>query len=660
MATNGYDTVQQAFESAKRDFKSSLKQEELYRQILETTSIEQVYDATDKLQNEQAKKGHLRNLSKIDVYLSRLREYASVVEVFVQVQPDILALIWGPIKLLLQWANVLKQSFVAIVDALEEIGVLLPEFTEVTRIFQDNARIQEILVLFFKDILDFYMVTLKFFSSSHLKLVFEVLWPSRREKIKMVGELIKRHALLLRNEVQLSDIREAHGARRRQMEHFELTEKVSMEQEYNSIRTHISPRSYDDDLNRLQGSICPGTGNWLLRDKSFWDWMDRSQSASQILWLKGIPRSGKTFLAATIILYTKKLKSEGLKSHGTLFAFLSYKDSQTTALSVIHSLIFQLTAYSGTLQTALCQSSRQDLRGSLDLAAGLFESLLRCAGLVYIVIDGVDEIEERERSRLLEQLLRVSKNCQDYRILLSSRSESDLIAILKDDTVKIEVHQRNSGGVQVYVNHRMAQLFQERAFVPEFQAEIERSLARLAHIAKGMSPLLLLHLIFAIIWEIESQRELRELLSCPPESLGDAYILHDRTSDRIVLSAATLNLTDCCITYLSQAHHDPELPVEEVGFNLRSEAYRFHDFATLFWLELLKRFLVLKETNKLPEDLVDGLENLYSERYRCESQASAESQGSKEGFDIIDPQHAHSQQMLESVSGFQKIADNAD
>lgn len=166
MATSAYDPVQQAFESAKRDFKSKLKREELYRQILETTSIEQVYDATDKLQNQQSKKGHLRNLSKIDVYLSRLREYAGVVEVFVQVQPDILALIWGPIKLLLQWANVLKQSFDVIVDTLEEIGVLLPEFTEVTRIFGDNARIQEILVLFFKDILDFYLVTLNFFSSS--------------------------------------------------------------------------------------------------------------------------------------------------------------------------------------------------------------------------------------------------------------------------------------------------------------------------------------------------------------------------------------------------------------------------------------------------------------------------------------------------------------
>lgn len=120
----------------------------------------------------------------------------------------------------------------------------------------------------------------------------------------MVSELIKQHALLLRNEVRLSDIREAHEARRRQIEHFQLTERASMQQEYNSIRTHVSPRSYDEDLNRLQGSICPGTGSWLLRDKKFRDWMDPSQSASQILWLKGIPGSGRATSDSCFVFLT--------------------------------------------------------------------------------------------------------------------------------------------------------------------------------------------------------------------------------------------------------------------------------------------------------------------------------------------------------------------
>ena len=162
--TSAYDPVQQTFENVIRDFKSSLNDDALYKEILKTTSIDQVYDLTDKLQEEQAKKGHLRHLSKIQPYLEGLDSYAGVIEVFMQIKPDILALIWGPIKLLIQWASVLKQSFDAIINTTADIGVLLPEFREVAKLFDQNERIKDVLVLFFKDILDFYLIALKFFS----------------------------------------------------------------------------------------------------------------------------------------------------------------------------------------------------------------------------------------------------------------------------------------------------------------------------------------------------------------------------------------------------------------------------------------------------------------------------------------------------------------
>ena len=152
-----------AFENAIRDFKASLGDEELCKDISKMKSIEDVYDATDVLQKEQAGKGLLRHLAKIQPYLEGLRSYASVIEVFVQSKPDILSLIWGPIKLLLHWTNNMKQSFDAIVDAFADIGLLLPEFQEVRKLFSHNEHIKDVLVFFFRDILDFYLVVLKFF-----------------------------------------------------------------------------------------------------------------------------------------------------------------------------------------------------------------------------------------------------------------------------------------------------------------------------------------------------------------------------------------------------------------------------------------------------------------------------------------------------------------
>lgn len=160
------DPIQLVFDKSIREFKANLKNDKLYSEILQTTTIDQVYDITDKLQAEQAKDGHMRHMSKIGPFLERLRLYVGAIEVFVQVKPDMLALIWGPIKLLLQWASVLKQSLDGLVKTIADVGDLLPEFTDVMKLFGHNEQMKDVLALFFQDILDIYVIALKFFSLS--------------------------------------------------------------------------------------------------------------------------------------------------------------------------------------------------------------------------------------------------------------------------------------------------------------------------------------------------------------------------------------------------------------------------------------------------------------------------------------------------------------
>jgi hypothetical protein len=165
-ATNNVeDPFRAAFHGVIQDFRSKLKNDSLYNEILRTKNIEEVYAVTDRLQEEQARTGRLRNMSKITPFLEGLNSYANVIEVFMQAKPDVLALIWGPIKLILQWADVLKQSMDAIIDTTSEIGARLPEFRQSTRMFGKNKLISDVLILFFRDIMDFYIVALKFFSS---------------------------------------------------------------------------------------------------------------------------------------------------------------------------------------------------------------------------------------------------------------------------------------------------------------------------------------------------------------------------------------------------------------------------------------------------------------------------------------------------------------
>lgn len=157
------DPAQAAFNKAIREFKKGLKDQALYSQILATTSIDQVYDLTDQLQKVQGRGDHLRNLARIKPFLDRMTAYTGAIDTFVQAKPDILALIWGPIRLLIQWTSTLTGSLNALLKTTEEIGNLLSEFDHTAKLFSKKQHINDVLALLFQDILDFYSVSLKFF-----------------------------------------------------------------------------------------------------------------------------------------------------------------------------------------------------------------------------------------------------------------------------------------------------------------------------------------------------------------------------------------------------------------------------------------------------------------------------------------------------------------
>ncbi|RKK66058.1 hypothetical protein BFJ69_g15750 [Fusarium oxysporum] len=86
-------SVLDAFESAKREFLSKYPDGNTY-DFSAFPTIDHVYQAAQQIQEQQAKGRTMRNLNKIRPLLETLRHYGNVVETFVQVKPDVLALIW--------------------------------------------------------------------------------------------------------------------------------------------------------------------------------------------------------------------------------------------------------------------------------------------------------------------------------------------------------------------------------------------------------------------------------------------------------------------------------------------------------------------------------------------------------------------------------------
>ncbi len=86
-------SAQSIFDSAVKDFQDELvdRKEFDFRGI---ETIDDVYKDINITQEEQGRKGMLRNMKRIEPFLACLEQYSAVLDTFVQVKANILALIW--------------------------------------------------------------------------------------------------------------------------------------------------------------------------------------------------------------------------------------------------------------------------------------------------------------------------------------------------------------------------------------------------------------------------------------------------------------------------------------------------------------------------------------------------------------------------------------
>lgn len=181
----------------------------------------------------------------------------------------------------------------------------------------------------------------------------------------------------------------------------------------------------------------------------------------------------------------------------------------------------------------MCDSMRRDL----SMAGDLLASLIRYSGLVYLVIDGIDEISEAERGRLVIELLRLTEECETLKVIFSSRPEADLMRLLGDTAVEVNVHDQNEGNLQNYINERTQYIFRARKVYPNAQAAIKKLLEPLVSRAKGM--FLYARLIMDMVATLHDWSEIERELTVLPESLDATYVyrilLNETNWDRLII-----------------------------------------------------------------------------------------------------------------------------
>ncbi|KAK4186523.1 hypothetical protein QBC35DRAFT_554028, partial [Podospora australis] len=292
-------------------------------------------------------------------------------DVAVQASAELLSVIWAPLRIILQASSNVIAAFDGVVEILADIGMTLPTFERFAALFPQNENIRRALCLFFEHILDLYSTLLKFVSSSGLQTVIEAVWPSLRLKVGQIKENMERHKLLTTANVTLEEIVQADDTRKKVLKEIERAEEFRDQQTFTRIRRELQQVVY-----ATQATQYPATK---------------------------LCRLGKTYITAHVV---KRLQDAGQR---VFFAFLSYEDKQSgEPLPVLHSLLLQAVQRDSALRLLLYDADESDhdkLVQDISFVQKQLRTVLECIGLAIVVLDGLDELDEKFRGSLLTAIL---------------------------------------------------------------------------------------------------------------------------------------------------------------------------------------------------------------------------------------------------------------
>lgn len=205
----------------------------------------------------------------------------------------------------------------------------------------------------------------------------------------------------------------------------------------NTILDSISSLRFIVQHKLAHSGLVEDSGQWFLNKAKFKQWRD--ESCSSILWLHGIPGSGKTKLTSMVV-------SESKKTNHVAF-FYSVRNpvepERSECNQIARSLLRQLACPSpgGPILAPILLKCEEALAGEEDISDVLwpFEdvivTLIAVCNLypaIVFIIDALDEIIPMNRLHLLDGLLRVMEESGTLiKIFISSRENMNIFDRLK-------------------------------------------------------------------------------------------------------------------------------------------------------------------------------------------------------------------------------------
>ncbi|KAK4178043.1 hypothetical protein QBC36DRAFT_112384 [Triangularia setosa] len=531
-----------------------LEKQEIVSELLKQTNIAIQY-RKDKTWTFQRKSGEtviVRDvLGKVVKWIDRFKQIGDIAT---QYDPGHAALPWAGVRFLLEIITKDVKTFASVVENIPSIAELICRSALIEELLLQSPsptanELRQAVVFLYVTVMEYLACARKYFLQRTSKRVWKnLLAPSdldesfhaivgAQEGVDRCFNLASVQANLERHEVLKSFFESFQAPLNRWSEQLtKITDDLD-EKKRTEVLKWLSTEPYPQHHQQVKEGMIEGTGQWLLSDPVFLKW--KGESASSILWLHGIPGSGKSKLVSTVV--EDALRSykdiEPPQSPPPAYFYCSRNPAEprrSDPKEIMASIARQLSSLGPglpLLQPTVAEYRKREREAFADTSLRLQESrdlileLAKHYPVVFIVIDALDECNPAMRRQFLnamESILRDSPSL--IKMLVSSRDDQDIVYKLhKYPNLELS-SDRNSGDIAKFVESETNSMVESGAILRYSRSKEDlrqRIIKEVTNGAHGMFRWAALQL--QALCDLNSDAAVRERIGCLPPTLEDLY-----------------------------------------------------------------------------------------------------------------------------------------
>ncbi|KAJ7821943.1 hypothetical protein B0H14DRAFT_3732865, partial [Mycena olivaceomarginata] len=299
-------------------------------------------------------------------------------------------------------------------------------------------------------------------------------------------------------------------------------------QQLQKLLDWLKPVPVDARLETILQFRQPGTCQWVLDSPMFVAW--KESTSGSFLWLNGISGSGKTVISSVVIDHLMQTLAP---DDVVIYAFCEFRNQQSIIPGTILRTLFSelLRAYPGAITPHFsdlvdAEGKRRSPPQTVSRIGLLIRRAAQGFNRVYLVLDGLDECDRRDRQELLKMLPTLASD-DGFKVFVASRPEVDIreafplgdTSFLQMETGDAHVH----GDIRLHINRELERRRELVRLPPKLKDEIRATLG-----ASGMFRLVECQL--DVLVEKPTPHSLRRALQNLPDGLTGVY---DRILTRI-------------------------------------------------------------------------------------------------------------------------------